>query len=149
MGSTLLSCMAYVDLNPVRAAMCDTLADSDYTSIQKRLKAGYYASISFKAGSGVTGDLLKPVAGLDADSLLDLTEGSYIQLVQWTGEQIRPGKRGALKAIEVDQHSPAEISRLSRNPKAWIRQVQGTENVYYRAIGSAEVHIPAHREHLF
>jgi len=134
----VLSCMAYVDLNPVRAAMCDALADSDHTSIQKRLESGSEASRSLKAGSGASANPLKPVAGLDADSLLDLTERSYIQLVQWTGEQIRPDKRGALKAIEVDQHPPAEISRLSRSPKTWIRQVQGTESIYYRAIGSAE-----------
>ncbi len=33
----LLSCMAYVDLNPVRAAMADTPEESDHTSIQHRL----------------------------------------------------------------------------------------------------------------
>ncbi|MCH8479322.1 MAG: transposase, partial [Wenzhouxiangella sp.] len=33
----VLSCMAYVDLNRVRAALCETLADSDHTSIQRRL----------------------------------------------------------------------------------------------------------------
>jgi hypothetical protein len=127
-----------VDLNPVRAAMCDTLADSDHTSIQKRLEAGSEASRLLKAGSGASGNLLKPVVGLDADALLDLTEVSCIQLVQWTGEQIRPDKRGALKAIEADQRPPAEIARLSRGPKAWLRQVQGTESIFYRAIGSAE-----------
>ena len=35
---TSLSCMAYVDLNPDRTAKCDTLADSDFTSIQRRLR---------------------------------------------------------------------------------------------------------------
>lgn len=30
--------MAYVDLNPARAAICDALADSDHTSIQRRLR---------------------------------------------------------------------------------------------------------------
>jgi len=134
----VLSCMAYVDLNPVRAAMCDTLAGSEHTSIQKRVKARSEASRPLKAGSGASGNLLKPIAGLDADALLDLTEGSYIQLVQWTGEQIRPNKRGKLRPITSEQHPPVEISRLSQNPKAWIRQVQGTESIYYRAIGSAE-----------
>jgi hypothetical protein len=132
--------MAYVDLNPVRAAMCDTLAQSDYTSIQKRLndsKTLPKPSKSHKAAE-TSGGLLKPVAGLDAASLLDLTETSYIELVQWTGEQICPDKRGALRPNATDRRPPAEISRLSRHPKAWVRQVKGTESIYYRADGSAE-----------
>jgi REP element-mobilizing transposase RayT len=32
----LLTCMAYVDLNPVRAKMAKTLETSDYTSVQER-----------------------------------------------------------------------------------------------------------------
>jgi hypothetical protein len=28
----VLTCMAYVDLNPVRAALCDSLAGSEFTS---------------------------------------------------------------------------------------------------------------------
>jgi G3E family GTPase len=81
---------------------------------------------------------LKPVSGLDADSLLDLTESSDIELVQWTGEQSRPDKRGALMPLTRSDRPPAAISRLSRKPKAWLRRVQGTESTYYRVIGSAE-----------
>ncbi|MFO0537712.1 MAG: transposase, partial [Planctomyces sp.] len=32
----ILSCAAYVDLNPIRAAMAQTIANSDFTSAQKR-----------------------------------------------------------------------------------------------------------------
>jgi REP element-mobilizing transposase RayT len=35
--SALIACMAYVDLNPVRATIADDLQQSDYTSIQKRI----------------------------------------------------------------------------------------------------------------
>ncbi len=34
----LLACMAYVDLNPIRAGLCETLEDSQYTSIQERIQ---------------------------------------------------------------------------------------------------------------
>ncbi|SQH77238.1 protein of unknown function, might belong to Transposase [Shewanella benthica] len=33
----LLACMMYVDLNPIRAGITNTLQASDYTSIQQRI----------------------------------------------------------------------------------------------------------------
>ena len=35
----LLACAAYVDLNPIRAAMAQTLVESDYTSAQRRIES--------------------------------------------------------------------------------------------------------------
>ncbi|HAC92644.1 MAG TPA: hypothetical protein DCF63_18735, partial [Planctomycetaceae bacterium] len=37
--AALLACAAYVDLNPIRAAMAQTLEQSDYTSVQRRIQA--------------------------------------------------------------------------------------------------------------
>ncbi|QDS86093.1 hypothetical protein EC9_02510 [Rosistilla ulvae] len=43
--ASLLACAAYVDLNPIRAAIAETIEASDYTSIQRRMQeAGLYAS---------------------------------------------------------------------------------------------------------
>ena len=35
----VLACMAYVDLNPIRAGLCDSLTRSEFTTIQRRLRA--------------------------------------------------------------------------------------------------------------
>ena len=135
----VLSCMAYVDLNPARAALCDTLADSDHTSIQRRLRERESLTTKGMSNRSLLERPLKPVAGVDAESLLEMTESSYIDIVQWTGEQVRFDKRGALKPLdEASCTPPADIRKLFNHPKQWIRQVQGTELVYYRAIGSAE-----------
>jgi len=37
--AALLACEAYVDLNPIRAAMAETLEQSDYTSVQRRIQS--------------------------------------------------------------------------------------------------------------
>lgn len=61
----VLSCMAYVDLNPVRAGMCETLRDSEHTSIPYRL--GPAGSAIGKTLRGQSEEqALKPAAGLDS-----------------------------------------------------------------------------------
>ncbi len=59
--------------------------------------------------------------------------------MQWTGEQARSDKRGQLKPLtNIARAAPADIWQLTDHPNGWLRQVQGTESIYYRAIGSAE-----------
>jgi len=76
---------------------------------------------------------------LDAAALLDMTESSYIELVQWTDEQLHPMKRGKLiPRSDQGEKPPKVVLKLSNHSDRWLRQVRGTESKYYRAIGSAE-----------
>ncbi len=131
----VISCMAYVDLNPVRAGMCETLRDSEHTSVRHRLESAQSA-IAKALGKRSQEEALKPVAGLDVDTLSDLTESSYIELVRWTGLQAHPEKRGRLCATE--ETPPESLWNVAKHPVEWMRRVHGTESNYYRAIGSAE-----------
>jgi len=125
-----------VDLNPARAKMAKTLEESDHTSIKSRLES---RKQFLRKKSKLSNAGLKPVAGLDAGALLDMTEGSYIDLVQWTGEQLHPMKRGKLiPRSDLGEKPPEVVLKLSNHSDRWLRQVRGTESKYYRAIGSAE-----------
>ena len=91
-AAALVSCMAYVDLNPIRAGMSESLAESAFTSIQERL-AGYQA----RKRVNDTESWLKPLVQeqqLPSSATLPIQEFSYFDLVDWTGRAIRGDKRG-------------------------------------------------------
>ncbi|RFF31438.1 transposase, partial [Wenzhouxiangella sediminis] len=109
----VLSCMAYVDLNPVRAGMCETLRESQHTSVRHRLESAR-SSISKSLGRRSRDQALKPVAGLDVDTLAELTESNYIGLVRWTGLQAHPDKHGKLSAAEAP---PEGLWSVANHPR--------------------------------
>ena len=80
----LLACMAYVDLNPVRAAIATTPEHSDYTSIQERIK---------HPDSGC----LAPFSEQDNDAI-PFNLKDYLELVDWGGREVKRNKRGYIPA---------------------------------------------------
>ena len=76
----LLACMAYVDLNPIRAAMAKTPEQSDYTSIQERIN---------KPDTDCLTLLDEKAANAIPINLKD-----YLELVDWGGREIKQNKRG-------------------------------------------------------
>ena len=76
----VLACMAYVDLNPIRAAMASTPEESDYTSVQERIKHPHI-------------DCLAPFKD-QADDGIPVNLKDYLQLVDWSGREIKNHKRG-------------------------------------------------------
>lgn len=93
----LLTCMAYVDLNPIRAAIADTPENSDYTSIQIRIEE---CALQARAEDETTQEstsvpLLKafdPTTQSLANIGYDLHD--YLELVDYSGRAIRDDKRG-------------------------------------------------------
>jgi REP element-mobilizing transposase RayT len=64
----LLACMAYVDLNPVRAGLATGLDDSSWTSIQQRLREAAAALAHAEAGpSNEAPPALEPPAAMSAE----------------------------------------------------------------------------------
>ena len=138
----LLSCMAYVDLNPVRAGMAATPEDSDHTSIKERLQPRFdltravelqvqqHALQSFDLNSGLA---IKPLAAFEGSVnqtqqhgiLFSLEE--YLKLVDYTGRLVHPNKRGA-----ISESTPPILQRLNLDTKAWLEQATKFEYCYQK-----------------
>jgi hypothetical protein len=89
----LLTCMAYVDLNPIRAAIAKTPEQSAYTSIQERIKQPNSDSLM--------------AFGEQDNNAIPFNLKDYLELVDWGGRQVRKGKRGY-----IPDNAPPILTRL-------------------------------------
>jgi hypothetical protein len=100
------------------------LDHSHHTSIQQRV-------FNCRADESKAQQRLKPLIGLAP--ALSLKQGHYIELVQWTGQQIRPDKNSA-----IPKHEPSALSKTGCTAKHWPTQVKAVGSGYWRMIGSTE-----------
>lgn len=153
--AAILSCMAYVDLNPVRASISENLEESDFTSIQQRLYDYAKDSCVSQENEGLVDRVqqqhkikqhlkldqlpqapLMPFNGgshVDVHHALPFTREDYFELVDKTGRMIREGKRGF-----IAESTPTIISRFGIDPDKWINHVKHFSRSYGEGIGSPE-----------
>ena len=123
----LLSCMAYVDLNPIRAGLAESPERSDFTSVQARIEA-FRSSSGPKSYRG-----LRPFSGCDDDrDGIPYKISDYLQLVDWAGRAIVHGKKGS-----IPQDFPPILDRLQLQPKKLITYLGKEQSLFCRAIGHA------------
>ena len=121
----ILAAMVYVDLNPIRAGMTDRLDASAHTSVAGRI-------VQTKSDPTIAISLLKPVAG-GLRPVIDITAAQYLQILDWTGRQLVPGKHG-----RISSHAPAILKTMDHDAKRWTTRVAAFGSGWYRAIGSAQ-----------
>ncbi|KPV95813.1 hypothetical protein AN214_02007 [Pseudoalteromonas sp. P1-9] len=134
--AALAACMAYVDLNPIRAKIANTPEKSDYTSIQQRINA---------ALKGTQPKALLKFAGNPRKHMpkgLPFGLKSYIELVELTGRIIREDKRGAISANELPM-----LTRLGISPENWLKLTTQFTKSFHGAVGKPE-HLIDYCEHL-
>jgi len=116
----VVKCMAYVDLNPVRAGIASTPEDSRHTSVQARIEKRDCA-LAPMAAHGQHGFAL-PIALSD-----------YLELVDYTGRLLRAGKHGRIAAT-----LRPILERLERDTSGgWFQEMTHLGRRYCRAIGSS------------
>jgi REP element-mobilizing transposase RayT len=136
--AALIACMAYVDLNPVRAGMAATPESSDYTSIQQRIGevggAGHARTELLDDAedlSVVIPRLMSFSGRLDGDDGLPCELKDYLELVDWSGRAIHPNKRGS-----IADHQPKILQRLQIEPSALLSYLSRKEDKFHHVIGS-------------
>jgi len=122
----LAACLAYVDLNPVRAAMADTPEESDYTSVQRRIRRAL-------ARAKQPPELM-PFVGNPREAMpkgMPFRLSDYLELVDWTGRQLREGKRGTIAG-----DLPPILERLQIDPRHWLYLSGQFESRFKGLVGS-------------
>jgi REP element-mobilizing transposase RayT len=132
----LLSCMAYVDLNPIRASMAPSPEQSDHTSIKERItqSLNLAESISTLIQTHQLNHFnftFKPLLQFEGNVTINEQPGilfslhDYLELVDHTGRVIRDDKRGAI-ALSM----PPILDRLGINRKTWLNNATAFEQIY-------------------
>ena len=112
----LLACMAYVDLNPIRAAMARTPETSEYASIQERIERP-------------ENSCLRPFSEKE-DEGIPFNLKDYLELVDWGGREIKRNKRGYIPA-----NTPPILNRLRMNASPVLDYLSKDDIPSFGALG--------------
>jgi len=74
------------------------------------------------------------IAGQRGRCVLALTQVEYLQLVDYSGRQLRADKRGVIAGPP-----PTILRRLGYSPDSWTRQVLAIRSDFDRAVGAVEM----------
>ncbi len=156
--AALVACMAYVDLNPIRAKLADRPEQSLFTGARARIKARQTlraavrlrasgrapqaaellrrAGLADAARHGEDGLWLAPLArcvvGSDAQpAATPLSSDDYLRLVDATGRILREGKRG-----RIPPELAPILARLDLDLERWLAAMLGWRQFAGRAIGA-------------
>jgi REP element-mobilizing transposase RayT len=124
----LLSCMAYVDLNPIRTKIADTPETSKHTGIKQRLESIKQPSIK---------NMLMPFVGhprQDIPKGIPFSLKDYCEIVDITGRVIRDDKAG-----HIDQQQQPILQRLGLSDEQWLTLTTEFEKHFCYAAGAEQM----------
>ena len=125
----LLSCMAYVDLNPVRAKVAETPEASDFTSVQQRIEIEKNPTKKLK----VRELAMVPFQSQDKQiNELPIQFEEYLELLDYTGRVQRAEKKGSI------EHSlPPILQRLEISSEHWKQVTSEFSKLFSTVVGKA------------
>ena len=152
--AALVACMAYVDLNPVRARICDRPERSRHTAVRQRITARQ----RHRARGRLLAEAVSPAAGASALAEAELSAAvspeagcwvvpiarcttevhaevqrwsldDYLTLVDATGRLLRTGKRG-----QIPSELAPLLARLDVQLDQWLAAMRGWRSFIGRAV---------------
>ena len=126
--AALAACMAYVDLNPIRANIAKTPETSAYTSVKIRVE---------KAKKGKQPQTLLPFVGNPRQEMpkgLPFELKDYLELIDMTGRCLREDKAGY-----IEGNQPALLNRLNITPENWLTLTKDFRKLFHGAVGHSDV----------
>ena len=133
----LLSCMVYVDLNPIRAGIATDLPGSDFTSVRERLWQVAERDRQPQPGleelpspdPGLLGFSDESCEGVD-QTCIPYRVRDYLELVDWTGRMVRADKRGW-----IAEPAPPVLQALQMDCAQWLDLSLGLQRRGLQVIG--------------
>ena len=156
--ASVLACAAYVDLNPIRAAMAETLETSEFTGARDRLedlreradhtrvtdhqwersrdcpRSGWMSPVEIQEAADPIGE--DPCGGSRRASdkgFLPISLVAYLELLDWTGRQLIGNKR-----CVIPDHLAPLLTRLGLDSSRWCDLVWKFSRYFKRAAGTTE-----------
>ena len=134
---SILAAMAYVDLSPVRVKVASNIVTSRYTSV--KLRSQQLLKNPARANQSLMP--LMPLVGVRSFNLPGISVADYIELVDFTGRELHPGKRGKIEASK-----PKTLTKLGLDKNHWTTRVKGIGSGYSRVVGELEELIDKDKE---
>jgi hypothetical protein len=130
--AALIACMAYVDLNPVRARIAKTPEKSDHTSIKKRCDRARKVNNPNQVSQQEK--TLYPFVGnpkQDQPEGIQMKLVDYLELIDSTGRILRNDKKGA-----ITECAERILSRLNIDDEQWLEMTSNFEGCFSSFVGS-------------
>jgi len=121
----LLTCMSYVDLNPIRAGMACTVEESEFTSVRERL-----------ATSSAAADLVPFSDECDErfTERLPATRQDYIDLLRWAAGEVTSSSAGTVPAS-----THATLDRLGIQSANFVEGVRQFSRSFFTMVGAVHL----------
>jgi len=163
----LVTCMAYVDLNPIRAGVTDALENSDFTSIQERLinHVKKVKQRSYKQHRLLTRRTTKHLVGRQpggkqaklramsdmegiGETALPITPQSYFDLLETTCKALQVTEHAQVRLTDTFDEKNRLLSELGISGESWLKSVTGFHRHYSLAAGTESALLHFHESRI-